>query len=125
MQQQRQLVRLYAEAIGYMATAPEETIPPFFWNYFLPDPKTGKRLTLPPMVVVDPAGRLLMHNLDEAYHIPKSQAKDLPTAMAIPKTRYRRFPPTGHTSGPLHLPRRVSTMGSRWCCGACAGCPSL
>jgi two-component sensor histidine kinase len=104
LQQQRQLVRLYAEAIGYMATAPEETIPPFFWNYFLPDPKTGKHLTLPPMVVVDPAGRLLMHNLDEAYHIPKSRIKDLPTAMAILKPDTVAFPPLDIQAAPA-LPR--------------------
>jgi two-component sensor histidine kinase len=97
--QQRQFLRLYAEGIGYMATAPEENIPPFFWKYFFPDPRTGRRLLLPPMVVVDFSGRLLMHNLDEAYHIPRSQVKNLSDAMAILRPDTVAFPPLEiHTS---------------------------
>jgi signal transduction histidine kinase len=97
--QQQQFLRLYAEGIGYMATAPEENIPPFFWKYFFPDPRTGRRLLLPPMVVVDFSGHLLMHNLDEAYPIPRSQVKNLSDAMAILRPDTVAFPPLEiHTS---------------------------
>ncbi len=105
--QQRQLVRLYAESIGYMATAPEEAIPPFFWEYFLPDPRTGRRLLLPPMVVTDFSGHLLMHNLDEAYQIPRSQVKDLPTAMALLNPDTVAFPPIEIHTGPSLPPMRI------------------
>ncbi len=105
--QQRQLVRLYAESIGYMATAPEEAIPPFFWEYFLPDPKTGRRLLLPPMVVTDFSGRLLMHNLDEAYQVSKSQVKDLASAMATLRPDTIAFPPLEIRAGPSLPPMRI------------------
>ncbi len=105
--QQRQLVRLYAEAIGYMATAPEEAIPSFFWQYFLPDPKTGRRLLLPPMVVTDFSGHLLMHNLDEAYQIPRSQVKDLASAMATLRPDTLAFPPLEIQAGPSLPPMRI------------------
>jgi len=105
--QQRQLIRFYAEALKYMASAPEECIPTFFWEYLLPDPQTGKRLFLPPMVVTNDKGQLLTHNLEETYRVPRNRVRDLSSAIKLLQPDTSTFPPVvivpASGSGPLRI----------------------
>ncbi len=93
LSQQQRLLRFYAQALQYMASAPEECIPPFFWEYFLPDPRTGSPLLLTPMVAVDEKGRLLFHNLTESLDLPTKQALTLAEALDHLDADTVSFPP--------------------------------
>lgn len=107
LSQQQRLLRFYAQALQYLASAPEECIPPFFWKYFLPDPNTGSPLLLTPMVAVDDKGRLLFHNLTETLSVPPNQTLTLEKALNYLDTDTLSFPPIEITYHPQAPPIRI------------------
>ncbi|MEN3041153.1 MAG: HAMP domain-containing sensor histidine kinase [Bacteroidia bacterium] len=73
LQQQLNIVHLYAAALRYATQAPEECLKDFFWEYLFPDKENSSRILIVPLVLTNDKGKVLSHNLEELRLSPKGQ----------------------------------------------------
>ncbi|MCS6895605.1 MAG: HAMP domain-containing histidine kinase [Bacteroidia bacterium] len=73
LQQQLNIVHLYAAALRYATQAPEECLKDFFWDYLFPEKQSSPRILIVPLVLTNDKGKVISHNLEELRFSPKGQ----------------------------------------------------
>lgn len=73
LEQQVNIIHLYASALRYAAQAPDECLQDFFWDYIFPPGERSPRILIVPLVLTNDKGKVLSHNLQDLRISPRGQ----------------------------------------------------